>query len=188
MPDPDPAKKPVPERPRPAETDPLDLPLVDDTTDALELGIDLDADATEPIGELPIDDVDRLLDEEAWVQLETDEPTTTPLASDLDVIEAPAIFEDDDLEDFATQEELPIFPWKMAAELLELGLEVTAILDLTAETSTWTCPEPLDAEVSVTVRLRMLDLPVTLAVTAGPESTVRLGRDAIGGRVLVTAI
>ncbi len=166
-----------------------DLPELPEDTDLQELELDLDPGEPEPIGEIEFDDVDLLVQETEVVHLSTDEPEGTDLPDPLDEL-APALNQlhlvEDDLEDFATQEELPILPWTLPVQLLELGEKVTAVLDPTREHSVWERPQPSDEEsVEVTVRIRMLDIPAILRIERSETPLLRLGRDVIGGRILI---
>jgi hypothetical protein len=182
-PEPDPAKPK-----RPPETD--ELPPLPEDTDLQELELDLDPGEPEPIGQIPIDEVDLLVNATEIVELSAHEPEASDLPDPLDGM-APALstlhMVEDDLEDFATQEELPILPWSLQAHLLELGESVQALLDPTRATSTWERPDADAAGpvVEVTVRIRMFDFAATLHVEDAPASRIRLGRDVIGGRVLI---
>ena len=181
--------EPAPKKPKsPPELD--ELPELPDDTDLQELELDLDPGEPEPIGQIAFDEVDLLVNTAEVVELSDHEPEPTELPDPLDGM-APALSRlhmvDDDLEDFATQEELPILPWSVAAHLLELGETVEAWLDPTRATSTWERPdaETAASTIDVTLRIRMFDFAATLTVERGAVSRVRLGRDVIGGRVLI---
>jgi len=176
-------RKDKPPKPKP---DLFDLPELDEDTDLLELNVDLDPGAPEPIGELPVDE-EHLFGspEDDWIDLISDEPEATvfPEALRADV---PVALAEDELEDFATQEALPILPWKLEAELLELGVGLPAVLDPTLQRSRWEKPNPTDATVHVTVRLRMLDIAIELDIVSAPSECLRVGRDILSGRVLIS--
>lgn len=180
---PEPPKKPSPDRPTGPSAppgEPIDLlDLVDEPTDVVELHVDLES-PEEPAGQIAFDEEVALPDE--WTELSREEPTGT-LFADEPARRSPLFA--DDLEDFATQEELPILPWALDAELLQLGRVVAAVLDPTAARSVWTRPDAEPGELSVTVRLRMLDVPVTLRIARGPVDQLRIGRDVLSGRLLI---
>ncbi|MCB9676613.1 MAG: hypothetical protein H6737_15965 [Alphaproteobacteria bacterium] len=176
----DPTKKPN----KPLDPSELpDLPELEESTDFLELNVDLDPGGAEPIGQLELDDVDLLQDLDDFVALDRSEPDGTALPSPLE--QAPLHLIEDDLEDFSTQEELPILPWRLEAHLLELGEHVPAVLDPTRARSVWEKPGASPEIVQTTVRLRMLDIPAEIEVVAGDAPLLRLGRDIIGGRLLI---
>jgi hypothetical protein len=78
-------------------------------------------------------------------------------------------------------------PWKTTVVVVVRGKTLPAVLDATADTSTWV-GGPADANGKEQVLwLDTLTLRVTLAVEPGDEELVRLGRDALGGRVLIEA-
>ncbi|MEZ4316611.1 MAG: hypothetical protein R3F61_03885 [Myxococcota bacterium] len=182
MPPTDPPEKP---KPQPDPHALPDLPDIDESTDLIELNVDLDPGAAEPIGELALDDIDLLTGSEEVFALSAEEPEASDFPAA--IRQVPIYLVEDDLEDFATQEELPILPWKLEVDLLELGVRVSAVLDPTRATSVWEHPDPSEQRVQVTLRLRMLDIAADIEVvtTTAGESRLRLGRDVIGGRLLI---
>ena len=84
--------------------------------------------------------------------------------------------EEEDLDD-----ELPVLPWKGTATLPEHNVEIAVILDVTAPTSTWI--QGPGGRTRVVLSGVVLD--VDLAAEAGDSPCLRLGRDAISGRLLV---
>jgi hypothetical protein len=141
----------------------------------------LDSGEPEPSGLL---DFTEFADEpEQVLSLETAEPDGTRIhLDDLGAMFDP--LDNVDIEDFATQEELPTLPWKLEALLLESGTTVRTHLEPTLAVSVLERPGG-SGRLAVTARLRMLDLPLDVAVVDGPSELLRLGRDLLGGRILI---
>lgn len=158
-----------------------DLPALPETPDLLEDLVPLDPGAPEPVGELHF--VEEALHVEPDFHLDGDEPVGTPLdMGDLGSLLDPA--EGFDLEDFATQEELPLLPWELDVLFLEPGHSVRAHL-VPTEAHTHLVRPGGGPDLTVTVRMRMLDLPLVLPVVDGPEELLRVGRDVLAGRILI---
>lgn len=152
-----------------------------ESDDLLEDLVPLDPGAPEPVGELHFIEEALHVDE---LDLDPHEPDATPLAVDLQLSGLLDPLDGVDLEDFATQEELPMLPWSLDVLLLEPGHSVPAQLEPTLAQTVLERPGG-GAPFSVTLRIRMLDLPVTLAVHDGPSERLRIGRDLLAGRILI---
>ncbi len=136
----------------------------------------LDPGSPEPEGELHLDD-------EPWLSL-PDLASDEPEGSSLEALPDFEPREDLGLEDFVTQEELPILPWSLEADLLERGCRIPATLEPSLAATYLEQPgggEPF----FVTVRLRMLDLRLLLPVRPGPGPHLHVGRDLIAGKLLI---
>ncbi|MCB9668277.1 MAG: hypothetical protein H6734_02285 [Alphaproteobacteria bacterium] len=156
-----------------------DLPeLPEEPDDAL---VPLDPGAPEPAGELHF--IEEALHPEEDMDLLGHEPDGTPL----DTLDLGSLLDPLDgleLEDFATQEELPALPWSLDVLLLEPGHSVPAQLEPTLARTVLERPgggEPFE----VTLRIRMLDLRLVLPVADAPAERLRVGRDVLAGRILV---
>lgn len=167
-------------KPPPAPDD--ELPELDDLTDAQELEQDFDPGAPEPIGELP--ETDDGLGSDLDIQLSSTEPEGTRLTSALPRPDELLLAPLDDLEDFSTQETIPILPWSLEAELLEIGHTLPAVLEPTAAETTWEHPESGDDQ-RLTVRLRMVVAATVLRRVVAPQERLRVGRDILAGRALI---
>lgn len=153
---------------------------LDDPTEAIELERSFDPGASEPIDELPLDPSSLAVEEE--IELDTTEPDGTDLGvlPRLDVLIRPT----DDLEDFSTQEEIPMLPWRLEAELLECGHTLPAVLDPTAATTTWEKPGGGEPQ-RLTIKLRMVVAAVDITVVEADRERLRVGRDLLAGRVVI---
>lgn len=160
------------------KTDPTALPANDDLLEDL---VPLDPGEPEPVGELHFVE-DALPDDE--LDLDPHEPEASRLQVDPELEGLLDPLDGLDLEDFATQEELPILPWCLDVLLLEPGHSVPAQLEPTLAESLLERPGGGPA-LDVTLRIRMLDLRVTLPVQDGPTERLRIGRDLLAGRILV---
>lgn len=81
-------------------------------------------------------------------------------------------------------DEPPVVPWSTQVRWVEAGRDLPAVLDPTCEQSVLTLPDAgPTAPLAVTLRLGPLTLAVTVAVCAGSALGLRLGRDALTGRV-----
>lgn len=141
----------------------------------------LDPGAPEASGELP--SLDEPLDGDALFELGRTEPEGTRIRDDLPRLDA-MIAPTDDLEDFATQETIPILPWKLDAEILEIGHTVPAVLDPMQAKTIWERPDP-GATQRLTVRLRMVVVAIELEQVAASVQRLRVGRDILSGRALI---
>ena len=95
------------------------------------------------------------------------------------------LLDDDSIE---PTEDLAVLPWRIEASLPEEGITLPTILDPTASTSRWIIPSPPEQrKVLMVVRLKDLEFQVELIVEQGSSAQLRLGRDALAGRVLVRA-
>ena len=148
-------------------------------SDGFDVGFD--PDAPEPIDRLPLEPQSLVADLD--FELDPNEPEGTALSDDLPRLDA-LIRPSDDLEDFSTQEEVPMLPWSMEAELLEIGEVLPAVLEPTLATTRWERPGS-DETLRLTVRLRMVQVTVPIACVDGPEPLLRVGRDVLAGRVLI---
>jgi hypothetical protein len=168
-----------PRKPTPPEDDLLPpLPAVLDPEEDL---VPLDPGAPEPVGELPF--LETAFDDGLDGELSDEEPESTVLdTDDLGALLDPA--QSVDLEDFATQEEIPALPWRLDVVLLELGRRVPAQLEPTLARTVLETPEP-GPTAPVTLRIRMLDVPIELEQVAAPGERLRIGRDVLAGRILV---
>ena len=153
---------------------------LDDPHELLDLRL-LDSGAPEPAGELPA--LDEPLDDDALFELMRGEPEATRIRDDLPRLDA-MIAPTDDLEDFSTQETIPILPWKLNAELLEVGRTLPAVLDPMRATTVWERPDP-GAPQRLTVRLRMVVVAIELHHVDAPVERLRVGRDILSGRALI---
>jgi hypothetical protein len=129
-----------------------------------------------------------------------DDPPDAPLALDeppepeLD-LDAPDDLEDGTWEPDPISEEapLPLDPtepvtlgWRETARLPEHGVEVPAILDPTVPTSTWIVPaHPPIANLPLVVEIGAFRVRIDVVVREGRTAELRLGRDALAGRVLI---
>lgn len=149
--------------------------------DPVELDIDFDPGAPEPVDTLPLEPESLVV--ETDFRLDPTEPEGTAITDDLprlDVLIRPT----DDLEDFSTQEEVPMLPWSLEAELLEIGAVLPAVLDPTRATTQWERPGA-DETQRLTVQLRMVRVTVEVACVDGPTSLLRVGRDVLAGRAVI---
>lgn len=175
----------------PGDRDDDELPEVDDFDPAFDL--DLEDEADDEDDELPIPEPPL---EEPFPVLDAPEPDGV-----LPDVEDWLEDEDTDVwrilaEDRTEPSPVPpgervILPWRVRAAIPALDVELPAILDPTSERSVWTVPEPApgphpaSARVEVLVRLPGIDVRVEVDVVVGPEPGLRLGRDALAGRILV---
>ena len=165
------------ERPPAPDDRPGDpLPDWDDPTDELPLLVDvpddpggdwLPEDPPPPPAILDADPPDDV-DDGSWT------PDPEPLPPELDTDAA----------------EPPVLSWRQTATLPLYGVDVPAILDPTAATSIWIVPPdalPLDASdhASVDVVIGPFRARVRVEIRVGPEPALRLGRDALAGKLLV---
>jgi hypothetical protein len=88
-------------------------------------------------------------------------------------------------EQFDLADEPVILPWYSAARID--GRELSAVLDPTRARSTWTVVGAASATSSVEVQLGGRAFRLDLIVTDGPAEELRLGRDALAGRVWVSS-
>jgi hypothetical protein len=85
--------------------------------------------------------------------------------------------------------DLPVLPWSTTASIVDLAPQVPAILDPTRERSEWSTPvPPLRGITTATIRVGPLSVRVELLVSNGPESVLRIGRDVLAGRAVVSAL
>jgi len=134
---------------------PDDEPLTIDEADNDDLQV-------APTEEIDFDDIDDEASEY--------DPTEDHVFSNVEPVE------DDELDD-----EMAIVPWKSTANLPEHGAQITVILDVTSQKSAWV-GGPGGA---TKIELAGLTLDVDLLAEEGPTAWIRLGRDAISGRLLV---
>jgi hypothetical protein len=124
---------------------------------------------------------DWLPDEEPWVpEALPDGPDDADDGSWTPEPEPPS-----ELLDLGTGEPI-VLGWREQATLPEHGVTVPAVLDPTRATSEWTVPtRPPVAELSVLITIGAFQATVRLSLRDGPEAQLRLGRDALAGRVLI---
>lgn len=129
-----------------------------------------------------------------------DDPPDEPLIAD-EVPELPFDLEaPDDLDDGTwvpdpdvADDPLPsdpseplILSWREMARLPEHGVEIAAILDPTVATSSWIVPVHAPApNLSLLVEIGAFSTRIDVAVREGRTPELRLGRDALAGKVLV---
>lgn len=170
-------RPPLPPPPDDRPGDPLP-PLDDDEPDELPLLEDVPDDPggdwlpEEPREDVALPDLRAPddADDGSWA------PDPEPPAPDLD----------------ADAAEPPVLSWRETARLPLYGVDVPAILDPTAARSVWIVPPdalPIDAtnHATLDVVIGPLRVRVSVEIRVGPEPVLRLGRDALAGRVLVRA-
>jgi len=188
-----PPPPPDPTRKGPDDGEDLDFETEEDAFDE-DLDLDLADDA--PDGDEDFDLEDHLLDD-IDVTLEEDlegpEPEDLPFPD----FEDPALAEDEETDEWDLMEadrtrpgpppsEAVVLPWSTRAEIPALGIDLPAVLDPTRATSEWVVVRPpAREEVEVLVRVGPVELRVKLSVRVGDAPGLRLGRDALGGRILV---
>ncbi len=173
-----PLRPPVP--PGAEDDDVLDPKL--DLDDEADEQLDDEFDATDwPDDEpMPFEDDEQLLELEEDFAIdedddeEDDSQTVDDDEEDISNTDLPDEFDD-------LHPELVVVPWKTTAHLPEHDLDLPAILDATAETSTWVGGPGGLTQVSIAG----LAIEVQLIATQGPTAQITLGRDAISGRLLV---
>ncbi len=80
-----------------------------------------------------------------------------------------------------------VLPWETEAVLPDLGITLPAILDPTMEQSFWMVAELGSQDrVRTLVQLPGVELEAVLVVRSGRKSGLRLGRDVLAGRVLIS--
>jgi hypothetical protein len=83
------------------------------------------------------------------------------------------------------QDEPALLPWRIPAfPLAALGVVLPAVLDPTRTDSAWVRSEA-SAPVTTTITLGEHEVKVTLVAELGDEEHLRLGRDALAGRVWI---
>lgn len=92
----------------------------------------------------------------------------------------------DDLSDPPPPAELPVLPWRMQARLPSLNREIEVLLDPTRAHSRWRAPDHEEGRLRTRLQLGELRLQVELRTCRGAEE-LRLGRDALAGRVAVSS-
>lgn len=177
-----PEDRPTAHPPGPPRRPPVVLREDDDLGDLLELDEpEDDADALDLLEDWPDDEpLDDLL--------EPDEPLRE---------EELEVFVDDeppldalDLDDEAGLEELEldleeplILPWRTRARLPEHDLTLPAILDPTAERTTWFGGVP----GRLRVELGEVSVRIDPFVVPAEERSLRIGRDVLSGRIVVSS-
>ncbi len=129
-----------------------------------------------------------------------DDPPDDPLSDDAapePLLDLDAPDDADDAswvpEDVPPEAELPTDPtdpltlsWREVARLPEHDVEVPAILDPTVPGSTWTVPVHLPvATLDLLVEIGAFQARVHVVIREGRTAELRLGRDALAGKVLV---
>ena len=167
-----------PTRPKPEE-DPFAVDDEEVTDEVDDESLDwADAPAAAP------PDPFESVDDDDGTELSTPEPAAST--------EAPTV-DDEAGDDF----DLPLptgelddrvrIPWQTEVVVVVRGKTLPAVLDPTAECSTWV-NGPIDVNgKEQVIWLDRLTLRITLLTAPGDEEHVRLGRDAIGGKVLIEA-
>lgn len=89
----------------------------------------------------------------------------------------------DDLEDFATEDHVPVLPWTLTADVIETGTSLTAILDPTSADTILEGSSSLPSRF--TLRLRMVVATVEPRRVPGDVVRIRVGRDVLAGRALI---
>ena len=151
-------------------TVPFDDALLDDLDDLMGAA-QLDEEELDPRRDrraAPIDDVPTDLDDldELLPDVTSAIPTSHPATWDL-----------------------PVLPWSTTARIAEYDLELPALCDPTRPRTEWITPRPpVHGKVGATIRVGPLSVRVELIVTVGPEPLLRIGRDVLGGRALVSAV
>ena len=88
--------------------------------------------------------------------------------------------------DFADADERPAIPWLTHARWVEGARDIPTVLDPTAAHSVMTLPEVgSPAPLTLTLALGEQTISLTVQVTAGSTFALRLGRDALAGRVTI---
>ena len=80
----------------------------------------------------------------------------------------------------------PTLNWQTEVVLLDHGLTLPAVLDPTAERTSWSVPTPPSRpDVPLRMRLGGQEVSVVVEIVPAPTSEVRIGRDILAGRFLV---
>lgn len=83
-------------------------------------------------------------------------------------------------------QELTALPWQLRAEIPALQMFLPAVLDPTAARSLWRVTQPpSEPRIEVLLRLGSVEVRATLDVVLGEPGGLRIGRDVLGGRILV---
>lgn len=78
-------------------------------------------------------------------------------------------------------------PWRTEVVIVARGRTLPAILDASAEQSSWVGGAPSEGDAEEILWLGALTLHATLLRVPGDEEHLRLGRDVLAGRVLIEA-
>jgi hypothetical protein len=138
------------------------------------MGRDWPDDEPLAFDEFDVEDLQVVQTEEIDLDEVDDAPTEDDLSEEEVFFNVTLI--EDNLDDERT-----IVPWSTTARLPQHDLELPVVLDVAASTSRWIGgPGGL-----TTVELEGITLEVALIATPGSPAEIRLGRDAISGKLLV---
>jgi hypothetical protein len=188
---PDPTRK----GPPPGDEDDEDLEF-ETEEDGFDAEFEVDLADDEPDGEEDLDLEDHLLDD---IDVTLEEDLEGPEPEDLPLLDFddPSLFEEDETDEWDLMErdrtrpepapkEAVVLPWSTRAEIPVLGMDLPAVLDPTRDHSEWVVAKPPARDrVEVLVRLGPVEVRAKLSVRVGDEPGLRLGRDVLGGRILV---